>query len=96
MALISGSQYTVVEGTPGAWFTASGSSFLADVDTTGSVVIETRRDVSDTAPKPLADGISGTGVRVLNGPCSALVISVASRQYRFVSQRGSAIVAADQ
>lgn len=96
MALISGSQYTVVEGTPGAWFTASGTSFLADVDTTGAVVIETRRDSGDTAPKPVADGISGTGARVLNGPCSALVISVASRQYRFVSQRGSVTVAADQ
>ncbi len=97
MALISGSNYTVVEGgSPGAWFTPTGTMFLADVDNAAAVTIETRRDSGDANPKPLTDGLGPGGLRVLNGPCCVPVQCVAGRNYRSVAARGSAACAADQ
>ena len=96
MALISGSNSTVAVGAPGAWFTATGSSFLADVDSAHMVRLETRRDASDAAVKVVALERSGADVAPkIVGPCSVVVASVTGRQYRFVAITGPAIVAAD-
>jgi hypothetical protein len=96
MALISGSNVVINEGSAGAWFTVTGSSFIADVDSGAEVVLETRRDSSDVAPKPLHLGLGNNTSGLVSGPCSVVVQSAAGRQYRFVCKRGAAAVAADQ
>lgn len=96
MTAIANSTATLTEGQAGSWFTPTGTMFLADVDTTGAAMLQTRRDANDSAVKPLADGLGNSSVRVLNGPCSVPVQCVAGRQYRFVSARGTVTVAADQ
>lgn len=94
--LISGSNYTIAAGVAGAWFTATGTSFIADVDNASMVRIETRRDVADTAVKVVATERSGGDVQPkIVGPASVLVASVAGRQYRFYAITGPATVAAD-
>ncbi|MDO8251406.1 MAG: hypothetical protein Q7T78_17035 [Rhodoferax sp.] len=96
MALIAGSNYTIAAGVAGAWFTATGSSFVADVDSAHMVRLETRRDVSDTAIKVVASERSGADVSPkIVGPCSVIIASVTGRQYRFVAITGPAVVAAD-
>lgn len=97
MAVIAVSVQTLAVGTPGAWFSVTGSSFVADVDTAGTVFLETRRDASDTNPKTVSSEKSGADVKPrIVGPCSVIVGSVAGRQYRFIAVAGSPAVAADQ
>jgi hypothetical protein len=97
MAVIAASVQALAVGTPGAWFSVTGSSFVADVDTAGTIYLETRRDVADTLPKIVASEKSGADARPrIVGPCSVLVGCVAGRQYRFVAVAGTPSVAADQ
>lgn len=97
MSVIAASVQTLAIGTPGAWFSVTGSSFVADVDTAGTVYLETRRDGTDTNPKTVASEKSGADVKPrIVGPCSVMVGSVAGRQYRFIAVAGTPTVAADQ
>lgn len=97
MSVIAASVQTLAVGTPGAWFSVTGSSFVADVDTAGTVYLETRRDGADTNPKTVASEKSGADIKPrIVGPCSVIVGCVAGRQYRFIAVAGVPAVAADQ
>lgn len=97
MSVIAASVQTLAVGTPGAWFSVTGSSFVADVDTAGTVYLETRRDGADTNPKTVASEKSGADIKPrIVGPCSVIVGCVAGRQYRFIAVAGAPAVAADQ
>jgi hypothetical protein len=97
MTVIAGSAQTLAAGTAGAWFSVTGSSFVADIDTAGTVYLETRRDGADANPKTVASEKSGADIKPrIVGPCSVIVGCVAGRQYRFVPVAGTPTVAADQ
>ena len=95
MALIIGSNYTIAAGVAGAWFTATGASFVADVGSAHMVQLEMRRDIFDTAIKIVASGCSGADAPLkIVGPCGVVIASAIGRQYRFVAITGPAVVAA--
>jgi hypothetical protein len=96
MTAIANSTATLAAGQSSSWFTPAQSVFFADVDTDGSVMLETRRGSSDAAPKRVAFGVRD-GARVITGPACVQVASCTGRDFRFVCVTGSAVaVAADE
>ncbi len=98
MTTIANSVATLNAGQSGSWFTPSQTVFFADIDSTGDVLIETRRGSTDTAPKGVAAGSNGLkGPRVITGPSCVQIASCTGRDFRFTCVSGTAVaVAADE